>query len=405
MTLSLPPKGDRFSPLYFLSSLGAGGLAISFFMYLMWMTPRPGQPIPSFSSLVAAFQQGGLAMQAMIAVSLVAILYFAAMHLRLLVWNLRQYRAWRRTDAFAAFVRTNAESQLMAIPLTLAMSVNVLFILGAVFVPGLWDIAEYLFPVALLAFAAIGAYALRLFLGFLGRVLTEGGFTCAKNNSLGQMLAVFALAMVAVGFSASAAMSHTPATSAIAFMGSALFLVAALVFGAIMLVLGFRAMMENKADRETAPTLWIVIPFATVAGIAIYRLNMALMHNFGVDWAPGSIFAFFVVLLALQLVFGMLGYVVMKRYGYFEHYVTGQGRSPGSFALICPGVALFVFGNFVINLGLVGIGLVEQYSAVYFALTLPLVLLQLKTIQVYWRLNGKLLAAEPRQAAKPVPAA
>lgn len=404
MRLASQPKGERYSPLFFLSSLGAGGLAVSFFMYLMWMTPRPGQPIPSFTTLVAAFQEGGLAMQAMILVSLLGFLYFAATHVRLLVWNLRQAAAWKKTEAYAAFRKGNAESQLMVVPLTLAMSVNVAFIAGAVFVPGLWEIAEYLFPFAILAFAAIGAYALSIFSGFLGRVLTEGGFDCAKNNSLGQMLSVFALAMVGVGFSASAAMSHNAVTSAIAFMGAAFFVTAALIMGAIMLVLGFRAMMENKADKETAPTLWIVIPFVTVAGIAIYRLNMALMHNFGVEWAPGSVFSYLTFLLSLQLVFGLIGYAVMKRFGYFAHYVSGEGRSPGSFALICPGVALFVFANFFINPGLVGIGLVEAYSPVYFALYVPLVALQLKTIEVYWRLNGKLVAEEPKAPAALVPA-
>jgi hypothetical protein len=128
-------------------------------------------------------------------------------------------------------------------------------------------------------------------------------------------------------------------------MGPALFIVAALVLGAIMLVLGFRAMLENMPERDTAPTLWIAIPFVTVAGIAIYWLNMALMHNFGVELAPGSIFSFLTFLFALQLVFGLLGYAVMKRFGYFEHYVAGEGRSPGSFALICPGVALFVLAG------------------------------------------------------------
>lgn len=404
MKLATQPRGERYSPLFFLSSLGAGGLAISFFMYLMWMTPRPGQPIPSFNTLVPAFQDGGLAMQAMIVISLLGIIYFAATHVRLLVWNLRQAAEWRKTDAYKAFLKGNAESQLMVIPLTLAMSVNVAFIFGAVFVPGLWEIAEYLFPFALAAFAAIGVYALRIFSGFLGRVLTEGGFSCAKNNSFGQMLSVFALAMVGVGFSASAAMSHNMVTSAIAFMGSALFIVAALTMGLIFMVLGFRSMMEFKADKETAPTLWIVIPFVTVAGIAIYRLNMALMHNFGVEWAPGSIFAYLTFLLALQLVFGLIGYAVMKRFGYFEHFVTGEGRSPGSFALICPGVALFVFANFFINPGLVGIGLIEQYSVAYFVLYLPLVALQLKTIQVYWKLNGKLVAEEQPKPAKLAPA-
>lgn len=404
MKLATQPRGERYSPLFFLSSLGAGGLAISFFMYLMWMTPRPDQPIPSFNTLVPAFQDGGLAMQVMIVVSLLGIIYFAATHVRLLVWNLRQAAEWRKTDAYQAFLKGNAESQLMVIPLTLAMSVNIAFIFGAVFVPGLWEIAEYLFPFALAAFAAIGVYALRIFSGFLGRVLTEGGFSCAKNNSFGQMLSVFALAMVGVGFSASAAMSHNMVTSAIAFMGSALFIVAALTMGLIFMVLGFRSMMEFKADKETAPTLWIIIPFVTVAGIAIYRLNMALMHNFGVEWAPGSIFAYLTFLLALQLVFGLIGYAVMKRFGYFEHFVTGEGRSPGSFALICPGVALFVFANFFINLGLVGIGLIEQYSIAYFALYLPLVALQLKTIQVYWKLNGKLLAEEQPKPATLAPA-
>ena len=404
MKLATQPRGERYSPLFFLSSLGAGGLAISFFMYLMWMTPRPDQPIPSFNTLVPAFQDGGLAMQVMIVVSLLGIIYFAATHVRLLVWNLRQAAEWRKTDAYQAFLKGNAESQLMVIPLTLAMSVNIAFIFGAVFVPGLWEIAEYLFPFALAAFAAIGVYALRIFSGFLGRVLTEGGFSCAKNNSFGQMLSVFALAMVGVGFSASAAMSHNMVTSAIAFMGSALFIVAALTMGLIFMVLGFRSMMEFKADKETAPTLWIIIPFVTVAGIAIYRLNMALMHNFGVEWAPGSIFAYLTFLLALQLVFGMIGYAVMKRFGYFEHFVTGEGRSPGSFALICPGVALFVFANFFINPGLVGIGLVEQYSVAYFALYLPLVALQLKTIQVYWKLNGKLVAEEQPKPATLAPA-
>jgi hypothetical protein len=32
--------GDAYSPLYFLSALGAGGAVVTFFMYLMFMTPH-----------------------------------------------------------------------------------------------------------------------------------------------------------------------------------------------------------------------------------------------------------------------------------------------------------------------------------------------------------------------------
>jgi hypothetical protein len=189
-----------YNPLYFLAALGAGGLAVSFFMYIMWMTPHAGQPIPSFSTLMAAFQTGSLAMQALIAVSLAGIVVFSVLHVRLLVWNFSRYNAWKQTEAAQKLRTGNAETQLMSIPLTLAMSVNVGFIIGAVFVPGLWGIVEFLFPAALLAFALIGVYALRLFADFMSRVLVDGGFHCANNNSLATMLSVFAFAMIGVGF-------------------------------------------------------------------------------------------------------------------------------------------------------------------------------------------------------------
>jgi hypothetical protein len=53
---------------------------------------------------------------------------------------------------------------LMAIPLTFAMTINVCFVLGALFVPGLWDIVEYLFPFALIGFATVGYYAIKIFM-------------------------------------------------------------------------------------------------------------------------------------------------------------------------------------------------------------------------------------------------
>ncbi|MEQ8481609.1 MAG: hypothetical protein RIC18_13205 [Hoeflea sp.] len=397
-------EGASYSPVYFLSSLGAGGLAVSFFMYLMWMTPHKGQPIPSFATLSAAAQGGDVFTQAVIALGVVGIAAFTFLHVRTLVWNVREYFAWKKTPGYQAFLKSNNQSQLTAMPLAFAMSINVGFIVGAVFVPGLWEIAEYLFPAALLAFATTGYFALKFLGGFFTRVLTEGGFDCTRNNSFGQLLSAFALAMVGVGFSAAAAMSHVKLTSAIGFMGSTLFLSAAVILGAIFLVMGFRSMMEHSAERETTPTLWIIIPFITVVGIAVYRLNKALEHNFGVEFSAGSAFALLTVLFSIQLVFGLLGYMVMKRFGYFEHFVSGEGRSPGSYALICPGVALFVFANFVINAGLVQIGVIEMFSVAWFVLYVPLVYLQAKTIAVYFRLNGKMLGNHPATPATPLAA-
>lgn len=43
---------ENYSPLYFLSALGAGGLSVTFFMYLVFMTDHAGFPIPTFDTLI-----------------------------------------------------------------------------------------------------------------------------------------------------------------------------------------------------------------------------------------------------------------------------------------------------------------------------------------------------------------
>lgn len=383
--------GDTYSPLYFLSALGAGGAVVTFFMYLMFMTPHPTTPIPTWESLQAVWQGDNLMMQALLVFALTGIGLFALLHVRLLVWNVREYRYFTQTDTYRKLRNSNAEVQLMAIPLTFAMSINVGFILGAVFVPGLWAVVEYLFPLALLAFAITGWYAIRIFIGFMSRVLVTGNFDCGRNNNLSQMLAIFALGMVGVGFSASAAMSTTPLTSGIGFVLALMFISIASLLAMSKLILGFRAMLEHGIDRETSVSLWIIIPIITVIGIAMYRLLMAMQHNFGVNIEPIQSLGLLAMLLSVQALFALLGYTVMKKLGYFDAYLYGKEKSAGSFALICPGVAGYVLGFFFVHIGLVGAGLLEKNSLAYFFLIVPLVLLQAKTLWSLLHLNNKLL--------------
>ncbi|MDM8522131.1 hypothetical protein QUF80_02065 [Desulfococcaceae bacterium HSG8] len=194
--------GSSYSPLYFLASLGSGGLIVTFFMYLMFMMPHNGYPVPTFDILFNLLAGEDFFSTILIGVGVSGVIYFAFQHYRLLIWNIREYYAFKATDKFRNLKKSDAEVQLMAIPLTYAMSVNVMFILGALFVPSLWNFVEYLFPFALAAFLAIGVYAIIIFMAFMSRVIAFGKFDCEKNNSLSQMLSIFAFSMVAVGFSA-----------------------------------------------------------------------------------------------------------------------------------------------------------------------------------------------------------
>lgn len=139
-----------YRPLYFLSALGSGGLSISFFVYLMFLVPHRGEPIPNFDHIAAAFASGTFVSRSLLALTLGFVALFAARHFRLLAANVVAYRRFTRTPEHRSFASSNAEVSVMAIPLTMAMSVNVAFVVAALSIPGLWAVKEYLFPGALL---------------------------------------------------------------------------------------------------------------------------------------------------------------------------------------------------------------------------------------------------------------
>ena len=286
----------------------------------------------------------------------------------------------------------NAEVTRLAIPLTLAMSINVAFILGALFVPGLWGVVEYLFPAAIIAFAAVALLALRMFASYAGRILTQGKFEWSANNSLSQLVAVFAMSMIGVGFAAPAAMSHVQATVVVGLVLSIFFLTSAAIWGLIMVVLGFKDILEHGVSEEGAPSLWIITPIVTVSGIATVRLSHGLHHVFDGGPAPSDMLVNLAILLSVQLLFGLIGFVTMRRLDYFSHYIHGKKASAASYALICPGVALMVFGMFFIHPGLVANGIVDRFSPAYFILLVPLVYLQFVTIRTMFILNRKHLS-------------
>lgn len=385
---------DRYSPLYFLATLGSGGLMVTFFMYLMFWVPHPTQPVPVFEDIMAAFATGGIAMKAAIIVAYAGIAVFAYFMFRTLVWNLGALSAFRQTEAYAALRGSNAETQMLAIPLALAMVVNGCFVMGMVFVPGLWSVVEFLFPMALIAFLAIGYYALTLMRDFYGRILVQGGFDCAKNNSFAQVLPAFAMAMIGVGLAAPAAMSTVPLTSGIAYILSSFFIVSAILLALVNTILGMRAMMENGAGAETAPTLLVIVPLVTIVSIAMLRHGHGLHEHFGSHPDQSTLFTMLNTGLMIQLAITALGLTVLRRVGYVAQYVTGAAKSAGSYALVCPGVALSVMTHFYLNKGLVAVGLVEKFSVAYVAISAIAIALQFGMIWLVFKLNAKHLRSE-----------
>lgn len=386
--MQLTRPADRYNPLYFLASVGAGGLSVTFFMYLMFWVPHKGRPVPIFEDMLAVMQTGSMGMKIAVLAAWIGIAAMVFLNLKYLIWNLKKFSAFRKTDAYQTLKNSNAETTLLAMPLALAMAVNGMFVAGLVFVPGLWSIVEILFPFAMAAFLAIGILALSYIGDFLGRVLTKGGvFDVTAHNSFAQMLPSFALAMTAVGFAAPAAMSHNTIVVAVSLVGSTFFGVASIVYGLLALITAFNSMLHYGTSKESAPTLMIVIPILTILGIMFMRQTHGLHETFEVHSTAAETMVMLARLIAIQVLFAMLGLTVLARQNYWKSFVFGSETSPGSYALVCPGVALSVLTQFFLNAGMVKAGVVDKFSLIYWAITLIAIALQFAMIALVLRLN------------------
>ena len=390
MNTSQRRPADTWSPLYFLASLGAGGLAVTFFMFLMFWVPHPNQPVPVFEDIVAAFSKSGLPLKAAIIVAVTGIAGFVFLNIKMLIWNLARFSEFRKTEGYTKLINSNGETQFLAMPLALAMTVNAGFIVGLVFVPGLWGVVEYMFPMAMIAFALIAYLAFRRIADFLGRVLSEGGvFDVTANNSFAQLLPAFALSMAAVGISAPAAMSTVPLTVGVSLILSIMLGTVAALYALVAAITAFSSMLKHGTAKESAPTLMIVVPILTVLGIMTMRQEHGLHTTFNAHGGVADTLLLTTTILAVQFVFLALGLLVLRRQKYADTYLRGEGNSAGAYALVCPGVALSVMLHFWINKGLVGAGLIAKFGVAYWSLTSLAIASQVAMIVLVFILNHR----------------
>ncbi len=380
---------EKYSPMYHLAALGSGGLAISFFLYLNFLLPHESGII-SFDQLWPILSGEPSLRMLWVGLCLAIVLILLATHFALMVWNTREFSLYKKTEAYAQLKNSSAEISLMVVPLTMAMTVNACFVSGSLLIPGLWDYIEYLFPFAMLAFVAIGVYAMHIMGNYFTRMLLHKGYDFEQNNSLAPMISIFALSMIAVGLAAPVAMSHTKEIVAISFALSAFFATSAALLMFVMLVIGFSTMLTHGIRPAAAPSLWLMIPITTLLGITFMRTTHGMHEAFEAHVSPADHFVVLMALFSIQIMFGLLGYHVLKKINYFKEYIHGDKCQATTFALVCPGVAFPVFGLFVVKFGLLGNGLIMMWTPAHLLFLLPFLLIQLITLRTLYILLRRL---------------
>jgi len=371
-----------YNPSFFLGALGSGGLSVTFFLMLMFWIPHPNQPIPVFEDWMNVMVSGTLFNKAVVSLALMGIAILSITHFKLLVKNLKKWSEFKKTDHYKEFVNQGSGITQMAVYLTLAMSINAAFIVGAIFVPNLWSVVEYLFPLAVIAFALVGFFAVKAYAGIVVVQNSGKGVTGSKIT----LLPAFAFSMISVGFAAPAAMSHIQDVQAISTLLSLFF--ASLAGWVVFQNLGssYRSIHQDGIDDMALPTLWIMIPVLTILMIAGIRLEHG-MHNFCVSGCEGN--GVPTSALVLGIIFFMqtamlfTGYMTKRSVNFFERIKNGEFNVPATYGLICPGVAYAVSLHFFINKGLVASHFIEKFGVVYWSLSAIAVGIALFTLKFY----------------------
>jgi hypothetical protein len=386
-------KTTKFQVLHILAALGSAGMTASFFFLLNYLTIHPGDAFISFDILMRDYVGRTDPLGLLIQFYALGAIASAGLHFFLLKRWLVAFQDYRKTQDYKDLKNSNREVQLMAIPLTFSMSMNVFFILGAIFIPGLFSevtiagittqLIDFLFVIAGIYFAGMLVLALTIFGRYWSR-LAHGDFNFDDNTNLSQMLAIFAFGMVGVSLGA---LSFSK-VELIAFIGMSMayiVLTIAAMLGLIKLILGFKSMFEGGIKPQTSVTLLLPVAVLGMFVVGLYRADIGAMHAFNLERDTLHHLMVFIIGGGVSLLIGTFALLVMRRNQYIKRMSEGEFDA-SSFALICPGFAFEVQLVLLLNIGLIMTGMINFGSTAHLVFWIPLIVLQATTIYYLFKL-------------------
>jgi len=341
--MTTEPK--KFSPLVFLASLGAGGIAVTPFAFLQY-THSHGPGLVRWADIAhgsipflhEAFFYGLEAV----------MIVFALVHFALTAVFARQFFAWVRTKDFRETLENPlVNAGLLAPFISVTMTMNVFIGPIRYFIP---SFAENLqaFMLPALVFWLVLWTALMYTEVALLKISFVRGFDTAKI-SFGWLLHPFALGMMTVVGMGIAAMAKDTGVADTAAFFSLVSGSMGLFLLLVKLVVIFKSHFSASElpDRQFLPSFLIVIPNVTLYAISAFRFGHYLehAHGFHTEWFSWMAI---VVSFAFEVWYMLFGLALLSDYfkrHFFrkEFYVTQWG-------LVCPVVAFAVLGSFAYSL-------------------------------------------------------
>ena len=333
-----------FTPLVFLASLGAGGIAVMPFV-LMQYTIEHGKGLITRAQL---WSNGFTGLMQGYYFSLEAIMIvFAALHILLTVYFGSKLFRWMKTKGFTDLVNNPLKNTALLAPLiSILMTLNVFIGPIRYFVPFMQENFQSMFLPAMIFWSILFVLVLWVEIKLLGISFREG-FDIDKIN-FGWLLHPFLLGMLTVVGTGIAAMSKDAMIANLAAFMTLISGSMGVFLLAVKMIVLFKSHFKAPGlpEKQFLPSFLIVIPNITLFAISAFRFGHFLEHHHGFHLGPyfyvvmGLSFAFEIWYLLFGL--SLLGDYFKKNH-FREFYVTQWG-------FICPLVAFVVLGAFAYNL-------------------------------------------------------
>ena len=336
-------KEKSFSPLTFLASLGAGGIAVIPFV-LMQYTIEHGKGLITRAQLWANNYKGITAFYyyALEAVMIV----FALLHITLSVYFAVKLFGWMKTGAHKELISDPLRNTGMLAPLiSLLMTMNVFIGPLRYFFPTMSNNFQSMFLPAMIFWSVLFVFIMWFEIKLLGISFSKG--FDISNITFGWLLHPFLLGMLTVVGTGIAAMSKNPSIAdTAAFMSMISFSMGVFLL-LVKLIVIFKSHFAAPGlpEKQFLPSFLIVIPNITLFAISAFRFGHYLESHHG--FHLGAYFYFVMGLsFAFEIWYMLFGLSLLKdyfkKYHFKEFYVTQWG-------FICPLVAFVVLGAFVYN--------------------------------------------------------
>lgn len=320
----------KFTPLKFMASLAAGGVALMAFNFLQFAVPHGQGAIKLTDFSWTALTMG----QAALYLPLISIMFaFTMANLILTVVFGKGFIEWLSAkEEYNKFMNNPLIHVGIFAPVaSLSMTANVIWGPLAFFVPQLAaNIQTLMFP-ALIFFAGLWLALLTLEFKVL-KIWLSQPIDLSKLNFT-WLLDAFAFALVNLAGTGIASMSHNREIASLAAIASLVTLsVGIFLFVAKLAYLIYLQLKSNSLpDKPVLPAYFLVIPLTCLFGLSIFRIGIYVQTFYGFEV---QVLSYFIITLSYVITVGWGIFTVYLLSGYLRKEFSKSEFSPPQWGMV-----------------------------------------------------------------------